>query len=282
MRSQPSEKPSFRRLLHLLFKPSGESPYSGHAFTTFAFRVLLEGLQSLIADSDGDASAVGVPGRVEIRGALRELYQNIIGNPYIPESDRLETILRWHMVCLDTIIDSSLLCRYLCKQLGVKQHLWSERKESLVDLDNNEWTSSSDGRKALLHAIAIHDIVEQLPRGRAHAIHMPSSLFSAATVYAAFSIAGSHTVKVPYTAVWDEVLVELDEPFLDLAQFSSPELDSDTIRFVRGKSLFGIGARRNLLYDLNSIEKLFRCLSSQWGIASDMEEVVDQWIKACR
>jgi hypothetical protein len=41
------------------------------------------------------------------------------------------------------------------------------------------------------------------------------------------------------------------------------------------------GATKNLLYELNSMQKLFRCLCSQWGIAYDMEDVMDQWIALC-
>jgi hypothetical protein len=41
------------------------------------------------------------------------------------------------------------------------------------------------------------------------------------------------------------------------------------------------GATRNLMYELNSMQKLFRCLTSQWGISIDMEVVMDQWIALC-
>jgi hypothetical protein len=29
------------------------------------------------------------------------------------------------------------------------------------------------------------------------------------------------------------------------------------------------------------MQKLFRCLSSQWGIAYDMEDIIDQWMSLC-
>jgi hypothetical protein len=37
-----------------------------------------------------------------------------------------------------------------------------------------------------------------------------------------------------------------------------------------------------LLYEFNSIQKLFGCLSTQWGVAHDMGKVVDQWATLCR
>lgn len=282
MQSQSSDRPSFRQLLRLLFQSTGGSPYIDHTFTAFSFRVLLEGLQSLIADCDGDTSAVGVPSRVEVQGALGQLYQNVMNNPHLPSADRFETLLRWHTICLDMIINSSEVCKHLCSRLDVKQHIWRGGKEALPDLDICRWATTNNARKALLHAIAIQEIIEDLPRGRAHAVHMPSSLFSAATLYATFSLAAVHTVKVPSRVVWSDVLLDLDQPYFTLAEMSNPALGSDTVRFIRGEAFFGVGSNRNLLYQLNSIQKLFRCLYSQWGIAFDMEEVVDEWIKVCR
>jgi hypothetical protein len=282
MRSKPSERPTFQQLLHRLFRPSDVSPYIDHTFTAFSFRVLLEGLQSLIADCDGDASAVGVPSKTEVQSALNQLYQHVMNNPHIPNADRLETLLRWHTISLDMIIDSSILCKQLCNRLDVEQHIWKGGKEGLPDLDICRWAATSDARKALLHAIAIQDIVEELPRGRAHALHMPSSLFSAATMYATFSLSAKHTVKVPSRVVWSDILLDVDQHAFALVEMSNPALASDTVRFIREEPLFGMGSNRNLLYQLNSIQKLFRCLYSQWGIAFDMEAVVDQWIRVCR
>jgi hypothetical protein len=286
MRSQMTAKPSYRHLLRLLFRPNAESRYVEHTFTAFSFRVLLEGLQSLISDCDGDSSAVGLPTKLEVQGALGQLYLSIINNLHLSSADRLETLLRWHSVCLDTIIDSSLLCRYICHRFNIRQHVWMTGKEGFAGFDVSQWATTSEARKAVLHATAIQEIVEQLPRGRAHAIHMPASLFSAATVYAAFSLASTmQTVRVPSPVIWQDVLsAEVDQPYFTLAELSNPALGSDTVRYIRGESnFFGAGSStRNLLYELNSIQKLFRCLSSQWGVAFDMENVVDQWIKVCR
>jgi hypothetical protein len=281
MQSQPTENPSFRHLLQLLFRPNDNAPFMAHSFTAFSFRVLLEGIQSLVADCDGDASAVGIPSKMEVQGALGQLFQHIVGNPHLSSADRLETLLRWHTVCLDTIVNSSLLCKQLCNSLNLDQHLW-RGKSGLPGFDISHWANTSDARKAVLHAIAIQEIIEQLPRGRAHAIHMPSSLFAASTIYAVFSRTAAHSIKVPSTVNWPEVLLDPDQPYFTLAEMSNPSLVSDTIRFIRGESFYSIGSNRNLLYELNSIQKLFRCLYAQWGIAFDMEAVVDQWIRVCR
>jgi hypothetical protein len=282
MQTVSMERPSYRHLLRVLFKPSVPSPFINHSFTAFSFRVLLEGLQSLLADCDAEASAVGVPSRAEVEAALSHLQQALMANPDISNADRQETMLRWHTICLDTIVDSSLLCRHLCNVLNVEQHLWKGPKDAPTNFDIYSWVSTNNARRALLHAIAIQEIVEQLPRGRAHAIHMPSSLFAAATIYAAFSLAAVHTVKAPLNVSWHEVLLDLDQPYFTLAEMSNPAMVSDTVKFVRGEPFYGMGGNRNLQYELNSIQKLFRCLYSQWGIAYDMESVVDHWVKVCR
>jgi hypothetical protein len=146
-----------------------------------------------------------------------------------------------------------------------------------------KWANTEDARRALLHAVAIQDIVEQLPRGRAHVIHMPSSLFAAATIYVVFALAGVATVHLPRTIVWQDALLSLSD--LNLGSGSvRPSSTSETRRFVeqgQTDSPAGMGAVRNLLYEMNSMQKLFRCLISQWGIAHDMEEIVDQWIRLC-
>jgi hypothetical protein len=112
---------------------------------------------------------------------------------------------------------------------------------------------------------------------------MPSSLFAAATIYVVLSLAGVATVNLPRNIVWQDAL--LSHADLNLGpEDMRPRSGSETRRFVesnQGAGVFATGAKRNLLYELNSMQKLFRCLSSQWGIAHDMEDIVAQWIQLC-
>ncbi len=144
------------------------------------------------------------------------------------------------------------------------------------------WANTEDARSALLHAIVIQEIIERLPRGRAHVIHIPNSLFASATVYCVFSLAGLTTVNLPSGVDWQSVLSTGYESVPVIGKSSGDA--SETRRYIRGEltSLVGsVGAAENLLYELNSMQKLFRCLSSQWGIAYDMEDVIDQWMSLC-
>jgi hypothetical protein len=285
LRSQQVDQSSFRSIFRLLFSPTDDSCWLGHSFSAFSYRVLLEGLQSLVSDCDDEAeAAVGVPTKIEIRRALVRVYESTIQSVCLHSSDRLETLLRWHAICLDAVISSSLLCRYVCCRCNIDQHIWANCKGTKPDFDLVRWANTPNGRRALLHAVAIQDIVEQLPRGRAHAIHMPSALFAAATVYSVFSLAGLITVKLPSTVDWKDVVCTTNDPCLDVAEHSGPAISSDTTRYVRDAWTPDFGTlqtTRNLLYEFNSMQKLFGCLSTQWGVAIDMAKVVDRWIALC-
>ncbi|KAL3461111.1 hypothetical protein BJX64DRAFT_171854 [Aspergillus heterothallicus] len=284
MRSQKPDQPSFRLIFRSLFPPIGSFRPLDYHLSAFSLRVILEGLQSLVSDSDEyDLTAVGVPGRSDVRRALAQVHETITMSIHLSAPERLEVLLRWHTICLDTMINSTVLCRHVCTLHEIPQHVSGGSRTLRSNFDMLNWVHTEDARRALLHAIAIQDIIEQLPRGRAHVIHMPSSLFAAATVYVAFALAGVANIHLPRTIVWQDAL--LSHADLNLGcENTRPSTGSETSRFVvegRTDSPPGVAATRNLLYEMNSMQKLFRCLISQWGIAHDMEEIVNQWITLC-
>lgn len=285
MRSQKADQPSFRLIFRSLFPPASSFRPIDYHFSAFALRVVLEGLQSLVTESDeSDLASVGVPGRSDVRRALAQVHETISMCIHLSAAERLEILLRWHTICLDTMINSTILCRHVCSRHSMTQHVFGGGQSMKTGFDMIRWANTEDARRALLHAIAIQDIIEQLPRGRAHVIHMPSSLFAAATIYVVFSMAGLATVHLPQTIVWQDALLYHSDLNLGSEGARLPSTGSETRRFVengRPGSPPGVGAVRNLLYELNSIQKLFRCLFSQWGIAHDMEEIIDHWITLC-
>ncbi|KAF7719002.1 Zinc finger C2H2 type domain-containing protein [Penicillium ucsense] len=282
MRLQGQEQSSFQDVFRLLFSQGGNSRPLDFPFSSFALRVILEGLQSLVSEGNEHGGAFGIPTRSEVRRALVRVHETISMCIQFSAAERLEMLLRWHTVCLDTMINSTTLSRNICDQWKVPQHVWGSCLSVDSPFDLLIWARTEDARRAVLHAVAIQDIVEQLPRGRAHVIHMPSSLFAAATIYMAFSLAGMATLNLPLTVIWQDSLVTRAEFNLDRDDI--PRVSgSETRRFVEhGSGIPPVGCGgRNLLYELNSMQKLFRCLSSQWGIAHDMESVVAHWIQLC-
>ncbi|PGH27557.1 hypothetical protein AJ80_00798 [Polytolypa hystricis UAMH7299] len=291
MNSHSSDQSSFRTIYRFLFPPSGSPPRLRHTFSAFSVKVLLEGLQSLVSDCDDDEfAAVGTPVKSDVQRALAQVYENINQNTYLSTEERLELLLKWHSICLETATSTSILCNSICSTYNITQHVVGGGKSRKILPDLSKWVGTENARRALLHAVAMQDIVEQLPRGRAHVIHMPSALFATATVYSIFSLAGSTRVNLPRTVIWEEVILPESEVFteteacLTLGELAGSTLASDTRRYIRGDLPSRQGsssATRNVLYELNSMQKLFRCLHSQWGISYDMENVIDQWINLC-
>jgi hypothetical protein len=288
-RTQQPDSRSFRYIFRQLFSntvaPSPLEPLT----SSFSLRVVLEGLQSLLSDCDEDDSgvaAIGVPGRHEVCRSLVQVHESIDMSLSLSTAERLEVLLRWHTICLDAVTSSSMLFRHVCSIYHLEQRVCSGgAKEIRRGFDLRKWAHSGDGRRALLHAVAIQETVEQLPRGRAHVIHMPGSLFAAAIVYIVFSLAGNSSIQLPRTIVWKDVLLPKEHRTLPSMMSETVMLnESSTSQFIRGELRPGSGhegSTMNVLYELNSIQKLFRCLASQWGISHDMEAVVDQCIAMC-
>ena len=282
-RSQDYVECSFRSIIRSLFLADDQDQIIRHKFSAFPLRVVLEGLQSLVADCSEDIPTMGVPTKHELRKALGRIHESISISPNMSGSERLETLLRWHTICLDACKDTSLLCRYVCSRYGIVQHVCVGKGTVKPEIDLVNWVNTEDAREALLHAVAIQEIVEQLPRGRAHVIHIPNSLFASATIYCVYCLGGLTAVNVPNVVDWQTVL---STNYKSCAVPGQPDSisQSETKRYMRGEysAMFGtIGATKNLLYELNSMQKLFRCLCSQWGIAYDMEDVLDQWNALC-
>ncbi|KAJ5178773.1 hypothetical protein N7492_001983 [Penicillium capsulatum] len=282
MHSQTLDQSSFLVVFRSLFPPVGNFRALEYPLSAFALRVVLEGLQSLISDSDENELAVGVPGRSDARRALAQVHETISMTIHLSAAERLEILLRWHTVCLDTMVNSTVLSRHVCARYNITQHVSVGTRTVRPGFDLVQWAHTEDARRAVLHAVAIQDIVEQLPRGRAHVVHMPSSLFAAATIYAVFCLAGVATVNLPRTIVWQDALLSHSDLRLDKEDIK-PASGSETRRFVEARqeiSPVSVGGTvRNLLYELHSMQKLFRCLLSQWGIAHDMGDVIAQWIE---
>ncbi|KAF2403453.1 hypothetical protein EJ06DRAFT_579488 [Trichodelitschia bisporula] len=285
MQSKPVQLPTFRSIFNHIFSPTPQPDLHTLPFSAFSLKVILEGVQSMLSDCDDEGeTSVGVPGKVDIRRALARMYDCIVLRPSLSTEDRYETLLRWHALGLDTVISSTTLCQVVCRRQGIAQHLWDGSRVTRPGPDLVAWAGTHDARRALLHALQMQEIVESLPRGRAHTIHMPICLFSAATVYSVFLLAGLATVRVPVVVDWKDVVYTSDDPSVALAELTGSVYISDTVRFLRGEPVgnFAIAPRmRNLLYEFNSMQKLFGCLKTQWGVASDMQDVIDQWIMMC-
>lgn len=275
---------SFREIFNSLFSNSGSLRVIEKEISYFATQAILEGLKSLVSDlSEAGGAAVGIPARDDIRRVLAKLYFGFTQSPNMSHVEISETLLRWHAICLEAAVDSANLCRHVCHYYSIEQHVFGGAKKVKPGFNIQDWVVSVDARRALIHAVAIQEVTERLPLGRAYAIHIPSSLFAAAIVYSAFSLAGTPVFVIPQAIDWTDALASESEFNPDGYMPTLLAADqSDTKGFLRGefRPSNPVPLTRNTSYDLNSVQKLLRCLSHQWGVSFEMVNVLDKLISS--
>ena len=275
---------TFREMFCSLFYTPTSLQDFDQGLSSFSIRILLEGLKSFILEhNEAGGPAVGTPARHDICRALGHLYPDIQHNAQLSSADTSEALIRWHAISLDLATESTQLCRKLCYQLGLQQSVLGGAKKNKSIFDAKAWINTLGARRALLHAVAIHTTVESLPIGRSRAIHIPSSLFAAATVYCTFALAGASILTLPYVADWEKFMA------VDTNLTSNGELtpgsgtESDVRDFLCGvhPQPNTSSITRNILYDLNLLQAFLRFSSQQWGVCSEMEGTLEQWISLC-
>ncbi|KAN0122900.1 hypothetical protein V8E51_001226 [Hyaloscypha variabilis] len=271
-------KRSFREAFLYLF--SSEHTEAHLSFSNFTLRVLLEGLQSLAADFQeaGSQPAVGTPAKEEIVHALMRLYKNYLQGDESSTVEKMELLIRWHSIFLDLAAPSTALCRKLCVAYNIPQKLHDASTEDLTGFDPAAWSQSQDALKAVVHAFAIQAIVEKMPLGRSHAIHLPSAVFAVSTIYSARCIGGSPSISIPVSISWETVWYG---NMAETGQLDTPRtVDSDTKAFLNGEYSRATpnSITKNLMYELNSLQITLNTISSRWGVSHDMDGVLQQWI----
>jgi hypothetical protein len=275
---------SFRAIFFSLFYTPNDFQGIDQAMSSFSVRVLLEGLKSFILeDNEAGGPAVGTPTRHDTCRALGHLYHYIQRSTHLSAADRSESLIRWHAISLDLATESTQLCRKLCYKLGIRQNISGGAKKDRFQFDAKTWVNTINARRALLHAVAIHEIAEGLPIGRSRAIHIPSSLFAAATVYCAFALAGASILTLPYIPEWENVMALDPNLAPDGPLTPSSGTESDVKNFLYGVHPLtnASSMTRNILYDLNLLQTFLRFSSQQWGVCSEMGSVLEQWISLC-
>lgn len=283
MRAVPARPTTFAELFNALFTSQFYDDYLRTSVSPLTAAVLLEGLKSFVLECNvAKGRVVGIPDKPQTLSALGNLHLCIMASNQMSPVDRCNARLRWHAVSLDADADSIILCQQMCVDFNIAQNIFGgkhRKSQSFVILKN--WVSTSEAKRALLHAIAIWDTLQDLPLGRLHAIHIPASIFSAAIVYCAYCIVGVPVVQIPTVINWQYVMggagLDIDAAMrlgedVQVTQYFTNQLDP---------SRFRGGETRNLLYDLNSFPRYLKSLSRPWGIAANMAEILEQLIVCC-
>lgn len=271
MRQHWTQQPCFRNVYLSIF---GDGPLKMPVDSQFSIFVLLEGLQAVITESNlASGQGVGLPSRKQIQRALIRT-RNALEDGLDPGVDTLEIYLRWHALCLDHIIDTSRLQRELCRHRELPQNIFTSGMDNWKNNNHLEsWTKSTEGRKALLHGIAIQDIAQRLSIGRAYGAGTPAAVLAAGTIYCAFCTADQHDVALPRHVNWN-LVADWDD---DYAHGENSLQVEEFRAFFQGKKLPSGYRRLNLRLSLYQLQTTLRTMSAQWGIAEEMRQVLLHW-----
>jgi hypothetical protein len=277
----------FCDLSHSLFPHDGSSPRMQTKLALFDVKILLEILSSLAAEfKRTDPPPIGIPAQSKIVQALREIRYQILNSDRFTSTDRSIGLLRWHAVCLDMVASIARGARRMCYQYGINQHIFGGEKRMEYGIDPHHWVHGLAARKSLLHALQIQSIATQMPLGAAHDLHLAGALFAAATTFSSFALTGTSKVVIPLSIDWDTVLTWEPEELPEKSTATRTQNTYGTVLFLQGncnllKGDCEVSEIRNLSYDLSSLRLLLRALSLQWGVAQEMEGVVEAWILRC-
>ncbi|KAJ5390085.1 uncharacterized protein N7496_001153 [Penicillium cataractarum] len=259
--------------------------------------VLLEGLQSLIAElHDVDSAALGTIPRSQIIQGLLNIYE---GNLCTSRSiDSLQTLICWHAVCIELSTPTISLYRRICDEYklplvlsGIPVKGWA-RPFNLAN-----WAQSVEAFRAVLHAVSIIRLLNEIPSGHAHAIHIPGCLFASAMILVATHLWNKNKVKIPknwrWHDVWVGVIAENDQTDetqgsenMDTLSSPASALDPaspDALDFSGAKKLINslnpTGANDamtsvNLLHEVNTLQISLKTVASRWLISTEMEEII--------
>ena len=266
---QPSS--TFRELLLDLFEDG--KLYRTVPLSHMTVPVLLEAVQSLISESSyAQGPAVGLPSKQAIGQALWRLWNTQITHPERPRPDVNDLTIRWHVVCINFCVQPGVLLQQLCHRHGIQQDLFTKPLDpSQKGSDPLIWCSSHWARRALLHAVAVVDLIQHLSLGKAHALHLPLALNTAATIMACFALSGRSIVRIPEREDWAAVCNFDEDDGVD------GTLDDGVRTFVTTGKLSTSTPCSLSLY-MNSAQSMLASLFCHWAVAQEMSQVLGQLV----
>jgi hypothetical protein len=269
---------SFRDVYVKIFDP--QSAFEDLPLTSLSIRVILEALQSLIYEHhEAGGYTIGTPSKAEIGRALVRLYHTHIQR--LPSfEERVDHAIRWHVVCIRLAVETASLAKQICDLYEFPQDLHDCESQTSGLTDFSGWVDSIDARRALLHAVALADICLEVNLGRAHEIHLPMSVYTAATIYTSVIINACQlerkpTIWVPKVENWHQVWDSETGGAL-----SDTLMRGSVATFLSGTNgnLGDSAVRKNMSDELNGLFLLMQQLQPFWGVTGEMSKIVKQWL----
>ncbi|KAK5057510.1 hypothetical protein LTR84_011510 [Exophiala bonariae] len=271
---------TFRDFIYALFQPS-EACLSKQ-IPELAMRVVLESLQSMVSEeADAGGRTIGTPSRREICNAMLRLYRSQITT----SPNTAELLLRWHCIFISMTVSIRTLCDLICDACQVSEKIFRQRSTQARQHyhDIKSWTATCDARRALLHAFAIRDLIQKLPVGRSHVIHLPYAIFMAAAIQAAFMVENFQVIAVPAIIDWDIVWQDGNatsvgaSPVNDISSLETQQFLQNTFAPVNTRNL-----SRKMSLELHNLRMQLTGISSHWGLSHLFGKVLDQWRQKLR
>ncbi|PYI05309.1 hypothetical protein BO78DRAFT_408339 [Aspergillus sclerotiicarbonarius CBS 121057] len=265
-KSSSTQRP-FSEVYVSVFSPEYTvSPPSLSGFSTF---VIIEGLQSLVSDLHETSGPVfGVVPEKQIIQALLNIYETDLSRRSAVHDDNFQLTLRWHTVCLELAVSSASLCRRICHAYGLQQPLGGmATKEDHLSFDLNRWASSTNAARAILHALAINRIVNQIPFKLAHAPHIPAAIFASAIVMSGWSLAREETLHVRQDIPWHDIWC------------GPPGCDANIDQYLHDASE---GNKVHLLNEMNFLQISLKTITSRWSVSHPMAATIQQMATLAR
>lgn len=271
-RSNQSQIPVCEAFTQIFAPNYSESPLQLSHFSTF---VMIEGLQSLIADLHEIRGPVfGTVSQSQIVQAMLNIHQGNIVPETASDFHRLPLLIRWHCVFIETTAPSIAIYRWLCDHYELPQVLGGiHAKSQLGNLNLIQWVGQADAFRAVLHAISITRLLDNLPLSQIYrAMHIPTAVFTSAMIIATKCLFNGPVIKIPERYTWFDVwkghlFANTDQESLNS---SGPE---DVLRDL-GASGQGDTMVINLLDELNSLQVILKTVASRWGVSAQMGDII--------
>jgi hypothetical protein len=251
--------------------------------------VLLEGLQSLISElHDVSSPTLRAIPRSQIIQGLMNIYEGDLSTSR--NIDSLQTLIRWHSVCIELSTPTIFLYRRICDAYNMPQVLSGIPAKGWARPFNlTTWAQSDEALRTALHAVSIIRLLDEIPIGRTHAVHIPGCLFASAVILIAIHLWNKKIVKVPKNFRWHEVWagvlaennsaderqprenVDYVSPSPSSVDFSGAE---KPVNMLNSTGAIDAMTSVNLLHEVNSLQISLKTVASRWLISAQMEEII--------
>jgi len=245
--------------------------------------VVMEALQSLVSEShESDGPSVGLPSQAALNHALWRLYDYQVMHQDRARVDVLDLSIRWHVVCISFCVQPSSLVYDLCERYGVRQELYKlGRSAFLKTFDLDAWSSSHLARRATLHAMAVLDLLQQLPLGKTQALQLPIAVFTSAVVLTAVNVTNRGRIQLPEPICWQTVCTMNDATTLDTPTIGGDAASTASFLLTGNVVTGARAAIRNIGRDVNAFQTILESSMSTWGVTREMTRILRQLVPRC-